>query len=89
MITADLRGDWAGDLKAMRAAARIYGKGNFYNWALAALNSNLPREPLKALQLFREATSRGIPCWDCFYCDIDIEPMRAYPPFQEFIRPKG
>ncbi|MDH7514006.1 MAG: hypothetical protein QHH14_13750 [Clostridiales bacterium] len=50
MIISDLRGDWAGDLKATREAARLYGAGSMiFNWALAALNSNLPREALEAL----------------------------------------
>ena len=43
----------------------------------------------RAMVLLREAHARGRPFGVLLHCDMDLEPLRDYPPFQEFSRPKG
>jgi predicted Zn-dependent protease len=51
--------------------------------------ASLLDEKEAAVRLLREATSQGLLYFEHFYRDIDLEPIRGYPPFQEFIKPKG
>ena len=40
------------------------------------------------MKLLREAMARGSSEVLWLHRDIDLEPLRGYPPFQEFLRPK-
>jgi DNA-binding SARP family transcriptional activator/TolB-like protein len=43
----------------------------------------------RAMALLREALARGWPFSVSVHRDFDLEPLHDYPPFEEFIRPKG
>jgi serine/threonine protein kinase len=43
----------------------------------------------RAMLLLREAHARGRPFSVFLHREMDLEPLRDYPPFQEFIEPKG
>jgi hypothetical protein len=41
------------------------------------------------MELLRDAYARGRAFTIFLHRDMDLEPLRDYPPFQEFIAPKG
>jgi hypothetical protein len=41
------------------------------------------------VQLLRDAFAQGLPFDLRFHGDVNLEPLRDYPPFQELLRPKG
>jgi tetratricopeptide (TPR) repeat protein len=43
----------------------------------------------RAVELLRDALARGWPFSVRVHGDVDLEPLRGYPPFEEFLRPKG
>ena len=51
--------------------------------------ASLLGEKEKAVALLREAFAQGYRFSISVHRDIDYEPLRDYPPYQELIRPKG
>ena len=43
----------------------------------------------EAMALLLEAHAQGRPFGWSWHRDVDLESLRDYPPFQEFLRPKG
>jgi tetratricopeptide (TPR) repeat protein len=43
----------------------------------------------RAVGLLQEAYARGYPFMVLMHRDMDLEPLRDYPPFQQFMKPKG
>jgi hypothetical protein len=41
------------------------------------------------VSLLRDAFAQGVAHGAYLHADIDLEPLREYPPFQELLRPKG
>ena len=41
------------------------------------------------MELLRDGYAQGLDHNPEFHCDIDLEPVWDYPPFQELIAPKG
>jgi tetratricopeptide (TPR) repeat protein len=50
--------------------------------------ASLLGEKEAAVRLLREAVSQGM-YYSYLYLDMDLEPLRDYPPFKELIKPKG
>jgi tetratricopeptide (TPR) repeat protein len=72
----------------LRAVDRPYLWGNHTAWC--ARIAALLGEQQPAVELLLEAAAQGkhfLGSWP--YDDIDLEPLRGYPPFEEFVRPKG
>ena len=46
-----------------------------------------------AVALLRQSVNEGLPVWEglafTLHRDIDLEPLRGFPPYEELIRPKG
>jgi len=62
-----------------------FGLDSYLQATIAAQLGDLDR----AMVLLREAHARGRPFTVFLHCDMDLEPLHDYPPFQEFLRPKG
>jgi serine/threonine-protein kinase len=84
------RGDRA---EARALSARLAGRagppdfgGDAYRQARIAAQLD-DREG--AVALMREALARGLAFSIWLHRDIDLEPLHGYPPFEEFLRPKG
>lgn len=79
--------------EALAISASLEGKtvrpqfgGDAYRQArIAALLGDRER----AIALLREAVARGWAYDVWFHREMDLESLRGYPPFEEFIRPKG
>jgi len=67
------------------AAARDFG-ADFYRQARIA---SLLGDRERAVALLRDAWTRGWAYTISAHRDVDLEPLRGYPPFEEFMRPKG
>jgi tetratricopeptide (TPR) repeat protein/TolB-like protein len=61
--------------------------GDYTGWR-ARIHSLLGEED-EAVRLLRSAHQRGYPYSTAIHLDIDLFPLRGYPPFEDFIRPKG
>jgi tetratricopeptide (TPR) repeat protein len=46
-------------------------------------------EHAEAVRLIQEALKQGFRSIQYMHCDMDLEPLRDYPPFQELLKPKG
>jgi DNA-binding SARP family transcriptional activator/TolB-like protein len=62
-----------------------FGRDLYWQACIAALLG----EPERAMELLRDAYARGRAFTIFLHRDMDLEPLRDYPPFQEFIAPKG
>jgi DNA-binding SARP family transcriptional activator/tetratricopeptide (TPR) repeat protein len=79
--------------EALRISGQLQGMADPYDFGrdiylqacIAAQLGDLDR----AMVLLREAYARGRPFGILLHRDLDLEPLRDYPPFQEFIKPKG
>lgn len=67
------------------APRRDFGRDVYWQACIAALLGERER----AVALLREAYARGRPFSIFLHRDMDLEPLRDYPPFQEWIAPKG
>jgi tetratricopeptide (TPR) repeat protein len=83
-----------GDVEAARtisegltgtAARGDFGRDVYWQACIAALLGERER----AMELLRDAYARGRAFTIFLHRDMDLEPLRDYPPFQEFIAPKG
>jgi tetratricopeptide (TPR) repeat protein len=71
----------------LRSIDRPYLKGEHTYWC--ACISALLGEREEAVALLEEAWNQLLVNPDIQWRDMDLEPLRDYPPFQEMIRPKG
>jgi tetratricopeptide (TPR) repeat protein len=62
-----------------------FGRDLYWQACIAALLG----EPERAMELLRDAYARGRAFTIFLHRDMDLEPLRDYPPFQEFMAPKG
>jgi tetratricopeptide (TPR) repeat protein len=84
------QGDPEGARQASEDLARIdrpYLFGNHTYWR--ACIASLLGEEEEAVRLLREAISQGRHYGGYLHRDVDLESLYDYPPFQEFLRPKG
>jgi hypothetical protein len=63
----------------------LYGD-HLYSCACIA---SLLGEREQAVTLLREAIAQGYSDYELLRCDMDLEPLCDYAPFQELLRPKG
>jgi tetratricopeptide (TPR) repeat protein len=61
-----------------------HGRDRYVQATIAAQLGDLDR----AMVLLRDAYARGRPFGIFLHSDMDLEPLRAFPPFREFIEPK-
>jgi TolB-like protein len=73
------------ELAAMAKRPYAFGHPTFWRAKIAALLG----ENDKAVILLRQAANETCCYYQLLPHDIDLEPLRDYPPFQEFLRPKG
>lgn len=73
--------------EALSALDRPYtwGGPTFDRARIAALLG----EAEEAVRLLRQAHGQGLGFDISWHRDMDLEPLRGYPPFEEFLRPKG
>jgi tetratricopeptide (TPR) repeat protein len=62
-----------------------FGRDVYWQACIASLLGERER----AMVLLREAYARGRVFSILLHTDMDLEPLRDYPPFQEFLKPKG
>jgi serine/threonine protein kinase/tetratricopeptide (TPR) repeat protein len=62
----------------------LFGLHTFWRARIAALLG----EKERAVRLLREAHAQGVKFFN-FHHDMDLEPLHDYPPFEEFMKPKG
>ena len=62
-----------------------FGRDVYWQACIAALLG----EREQAMVLLRESFARGRSFTDQLHRDMDLEPLPGYPPFEEFLRPKG
>ncbi len=62
-----------------------FGREEYLQACIAAQLGDLDR----AMVLLREAHARGRPFVIFLHRDMDLEPLRDHPPFQEFLAPQG
>jgi DNA-binding SARP family transcriptional activator/TolB-like protein len=67
------------------AAPMDFGRDTYWQACIASLLGERER----AMVLLRRAYARGRPFSVRLHRDMDLESLHDYPPFQEFIRPKG
>lgn len=67
------------------AAPREFGVDSYRQARIASLLGDRER----AVALLRDAWARGWAYSIAVHRDVDLEPLRGYPPFEEFMRPKG
>jgi tetratricopeptide (TPR) repeat protein len=89
-VLAARRGDRE---EALRISDRLEGMADRYEFGRdlywqACIAAQLG-ERERAMVLLREAHARGRPFLVLLHADMDLEPLHDYPPFQDFIRPKG
>jgi tetratricopeptide (TPR) repeat protein len=72
--------DWLGNLRD----PYMYGKNIMWQAEIAA---NLDQKE-RAVSLIRDAVQKGYTTTIYFHWGPNLEPLRDYPPFQEFIRPR-
>ena len=63
----------------------LNGEHTYWN----ACISSLLNEREQAVTLLREAFKQGLVHPDIKWREMDLEPLRNYPPFQDLIRPRG
>jgi len=63
----------------------LYGSHTYCRACIAAQLGERER----AVELLREALAQGHPYGLWLHNDLDLDPLRDYPPFQELLRPKG
>jgi tetratricopeptide (TPR) repeat protein len=89
-VLAARRGDRA---EALRISDQLEGMADPYDFGhdvyLQARIAAQLGDRDQAMVLLREAYARGRALWIHLHRDMDLEPLRDYPPFQEFIKPKG
>jgi tetratricopeptide (TPR) repeat protein len=71
----------------LKSIDRPYLFGNHTYWR--ACIASLLGEREQAVALLREAFAQGREYSVYLHRDMDLEPLRDYPPFQELLRPKG
>jgi tetratricopeptide (TPR) repeat protein len=78
--------------EALRIAKQLEEIKKPYLWGFPTYHraciASLLGEKETAVRLLREAISQGTVYWR-LYEDMDLDPLRDYPPFKELIRPKG
>ncbi len=78
--------------EALRISKRLEEIKRPYLWGRTTLHraciASLLGEKEAAVRLLREAVSQGRE-YRYLYEDMDLDPLRDYPPFKELIRPKG
>jgi len=89
-VLAARRGDREEALRIGGLLERItgpyeFGLDTYLQATIAAQLGDLER----AMVLLREAHTRGRPFSVFLHRDMDLEPLRDYPAFREFIEPKG
>jgi len=62
----------------------LWGSPTYHRACIASLLG----EKESSVLLLREAISQGVSYWR-LYADMDLDPLRDYPPFKELVRPKG
>jgi tetratricopeptide (TPR) repeat protein len=67
------------------AAPREFGSDSYRQARIASLLGDRER----AVEHLRDALARGWAYSLPVHRDVDLEPLRGYPPFEEFMRPKG
>ena len=63
----------------------LYGAHTYQRACIAALLG----EKERAVILLEEAVSQGYVSWIIIHRDMDLEPLRGYPPYEELVKPKG
>jgi hypothetical protein len=63
----------------------LFGSNTYWRARIASLLGDRER----AVALLREAFAQGREYGVYLHRDMDLEPLRDYPPFQELLRPKG
>jgi serine/threonine protein kinase/tetratricopeptide (TPR) repeat protein len=71
----------------LKALNKPYLFGNHAYWR--ACIASLLGEKEQAVALLRESFAQGREYGVYLHRDVDLEPLRDYPPFQELIKPKG
>jgi len=79
--------------QALRISAQLrgladpydFGRDVYWQACIAAQLGELDR----AMVLLRESYARGRPFSIFLHRDMDLEPLHGYPPFEEFLAPKG
>lgn len=66
-------------------APGVFGRNHYWRARVASLLGDRER----AVALLREAYARGHPFSVLLHRDMDLEPLRDYEPFQQFMEPKG
>jgi tetratricopeptide (TPR) repeat protein len=71
----------------LRAVDRpfLFGRQHYLRARIAALRG----EREQAVSLLREAIARGLPFGVQLLCDMDLEPLRAYLPFKNLVKPRS
>jgi tetratricopeptide (TPR) repeat protein/TolB-like protein len=71
----------------LAAMDRPYLRGSHTSWRARIAAVLVDRE--QAVELLHQSFSEGYPYGIDLHRDIDLESLHDYPPFQEFMRPKG
>ena len=79
--------------EAARISERLDELTNPYDLGAVSLRqariASLLGERERAIVLLRDAFARGLPFSVFLHRDMDLEPLRGYPPFEELVKPKG
>ncbi len=67
------------------APPRDFGRDTYWQACIASLSGDLEQ----AIVLLREAYAQGRPFAIYLHRDMDLEPLRGYPPYRQFVEPKG
>ena len=67
----------------MASCPYIWGNHTYWGARIASLLG----EKERAVMMLREALSQGR-WYTQLHADMDLEPLRDYPPFQELVKPK-
>lgn len=89
-IEAARRGDRAKALEMSQRLAQVsdpftMGQPSYFRASIAAQLGDRS----EAIRLLQQATTRGFKDWDTLHVDINFDPIRSDPEFQEILRPKG
>ena len=71
--------------RILKSINRPYVFGNHTYWR--ARIASLLGEKEQAVALLRSALSQGV-SYGRLHADVDLEPLREYPPFQELVKPQ-
>jgi hypothetical protein len=69
----------------MKVRQSDFGRESYWQACIAALLG----EKERAMTLLHDAYTQGRAFTIWLHRDMDLEPLRDYPPFQELLRPKG